>query len=203
MRTHSFAVADARNDQYETTIGTAAMIRIYNGTPPANVRTALSGNTVIAQGNLPSDWLVASASGVKVKAGTWVVTGQAGAGTGTAGTFYRIFDGAGTNAHEQGTFGAGFSLTTSSLTVANGNVLNFASTAGVAVGQKVTGTGVTVESFVLAFTGTTVVLDKTSSAGVASPAAITFGYDMTAENNSIATGQSLTVSTFSFTYGNL
>jgi hypothetical protein len=121
-RTYSFAVADARNDAVETAIGTAPKFRLYSGTMPTNARTALSGNTLLAEGALPSDWMSASAGGVKAKTGTWTLTGQAGAGGGTAATFYRIYDTAGTNCHEQGTVtatGGGGDATMDNTSVAN------------------------------------------------------------------------------------
>jgi hypothetical protein len=201
--TYDFGVADAQNDAVETAIGTAPIMRVYNGTPPANVRTALSGNTVLAQGALPSDWMAGSSSGVKAKAGSWTLTGQSGAGAGTAGTFYRIFESTGTTAKEQGTFGAAVVLSTSALTAANGNVLNFASTTGVAVGQKASGAGVPPETTVLALTGTTVTLSRSCPAGVASAASITFGYDLVIDTNSIANAQTVTVTGYTKTNGNL
>jgi hypothetical protein len=103
---YSNAVKDAKNDAVETAIGTSPKLRIYNGTAPANASTALSGNTLLAEGTLPSDWMAASSGGVKAKAGTWTLTGQSGAGAGTAGTFYRIYDNAGSTCHEQGTLTA-------------------------------------------------------------------------------------------------
>lgn len=104
--TYSNAVKDAKNDAVETAIGTSPKLRIYNGTAPASASTALSGNTLLAEGTLPSDWMAASSGGVKAKAGTWTLTGQSGAGAGTAGTFYRIYDNAGSTCHEQGTLTA-------------------------------------------------------------------------------------------------
>lgn len=201
--TYSFAVVDAENDAKETAIGTGPLLRVYNGTVPTNARTALSGNTLMAVGTLPSDWLAASASGVKAKAGAWTLTGQAGAGAGTPGTFYRMYESTGTTCHEQGTFGAAFTLVTSALTAANGNVLTFAATTGVAVGQTASGTGIVAGTTVVAFTGTTVTLSNTSTAGVANTTTITFGYDMTINNNSIANAQSISVDTYTFTGSNL
>ena len=134
--TYSFAVIDAKNDQVETTIGTSPKLRIYSGTMPTNARTALSGNTLLAEGTLPSDWLGASSSGVKSKAGTWTLTGQSGAGSGTAGTFYRIYDNAGTTCHEQGTFtvtGGGGDMTADNASIANAQVItvnSYAKTGG-------------------------------------------------------------------------
>jgi hypothetical protein len=200
--TYSEAVANARLDQVETTIGAAAVLRLYSGTVPANVGTALSGQTLLAQGTLPSDYLSAASARQKVRAGTWTLTGQAGAGAGTAATFFRVLDNAGTTAHIQGTVTAQVALTTNALTAANGNVLNFASTTGVQIGMNVSGTGVPVGSTVVATTGTTVTLSNTSTAGVASGASITFGGDMVLDNNSIANAQSVNVSTFTLTAGN-
>lgn len=203
---NSATVKKAKLDQEETTIGTSPLIRVYNGTPPADSDTALSGNTLLAVGTAPSDWLAAATNTgnvvTKVKAGTWTITGQSGAGAGTAGTFFRVYDSAGTNCHKQGSFGANTVIATSALTAANGNVLNFASTTGVAVGQNITGTGVPVGATVVAFTGTTVTMSITSTAGVANAASITFGSDMVVDNNNISNAQVLTVNTFTLNAGN-
>ena len=103
---YSDTVNNARLDAYETAIGTAPLLRVYSGTVPANAMTALGAQVLLAVGTLPSDWMSNAASHVKAKTGTWTLTGQSGAATGTAGTFYRIYDSTGTTCHEQGTFGA-------------------------------------------------------------------------------------------------
>lgn len=199
---NSVTVKNAKLDQEETTVGVSPLLRVYNGTLPATADTALAGNTLLAVGTLPSDWMAAAAAGVKAKTGTWTLTGQAAAGAGTPGTFFRLYDGAGTNCHKQGSFGANTVIATNALSAANSNVLNFASTTGVAIGQAIAGTGVPVNSVVLAFTGTTVTMNNASAAGVASAASITFGYDMSVDNNSIANAQSISVNTFQITSGN-
>lgn len=199
---NSAAVKNAKLDQEETTIGTSPQLRGYNGTLPANADAALAGNTLLAQGALPSDWMTNAAAGVKSKSGTWTLTGLAAAGAGTPATFFRMYDSTGTTCHKQGTLGAAVALATNALSAANSNVLNFAATTGVAVGQNITGTGIPVNTTVLAFTGTTVTMSQASTAGVANAASITFGYDMTIDNNSIANAQSITVNTFSITAGN-
>lgn len=133
---YSVAVRNAQLDAKETTIGTAPLLRIYNGTKPSTCATALSGNTLLAEGALPSDWLSAASSGVKSKSGTWTLTGQSGASTGTAGTFYRIYDSTGTTCHEQGTVtatGGGGDMTLDNNSIANGQtvtVSSYATTAG-------------------------------------------------------------------------
>lgn len=101
----SDAVRNAGLDALETTMSTAVILRIYNGTPPANETTSLAGNTLLAEGTLPSDWLGAASGGVKSKAGTWTVTGQSGASTGTDATFGRIYRSDGTTCDVQFTVG--------------------------------------------------------------------------------------------------
>lgn len=197
--TYSAAVDNAALDQKETTIGAAPILRCYNGTMPANADTALSGNTLLAQGTLPSDWLTAASGRVKSKAGTWTITGQAGAGAGTAMTFYRIFDPTGTTCHLQGNIGVSVPLNTNALTAVNGNVLNFAATTGVVAGMKASGTGIPAGARVLATTGTTVTLSVASTAGVANATPVTFSYDMAVDNASIANAQVMTINSFSIT----
>lgn len=102
MPQYSTAVQAAKLDAIESTVGTAPIMRLYNGTIPATAATALSGNTVLAQGTLPSDWLAAASSNTKEKTGTWTLTGQSGAGSGTAATWYAIFNSADTTRHIQG-----------------------------------------------------------------------------------------------------
>jgi hypothetical protein len=133
---YSVAVKNAKNDVVETTIGTAPVLRVYSGSVPANADASIGAATLLAQGSLPSDWLGASASGVKSKAGTWTITGQSGAGAGTAGTFYRIWDTAGTTCGEQGSFsatGGGGDMTADNNNIANAQVWtisSYAKTAG-------------------------------------------------------------------------
>lgn len=120
---YSVTLRNAQNDALETAIGTGPILRIYNGTPPANVAASLSGNTLLAEGTLPSDWLTASSSGVKAKNGTWTLTGQSGASTGTAGTFFRLFASDGTTVHMQGTFGASGDMVPDNNNIANGQTV--------------------------------------------------------------------------------
>jgi hypothetical protein len=194
----STAVRNARLDTVESTIGTSAQLKVRTGAPPANCAAADTG-TVLASMTLPADWMAAAAAGSKALSGTW--QDASADATGTAGHF-RIYDSAGTTCHVQGTAGTNVVLTTSALTAANGNVLTFAATTGVVAGMNVSGTGVVAGSTVAAVTGTTVTLSMTSTAGVASGASITFSYDMSLDNASIAAGQSVTVASFNLTDAN-
>lgn len=131
---YSAAVKNAGLDAVETTISTAAKLRIYSGSVPANADASIGAATLLAEGTLPSDYLGAASGGVKSKAGTWTITGQSGAGAGTAGTFFRIWDNAGTTCGLQGTFGAsGTDMTVDNNSIANAQVLtvnSFAITGG-------------------------------------------------------------------------
>jgi hypothetical protein len=199
---YSVVVRNAQLDAIESAIGTGPILRIYNGTKPASCSASLSGNTLLAEGTLPSDWLAAASSGSKGKSGTWTLTGQSGAGVGTIGTFYRVYNSDGTTCSLQGTFGTNFNLSTSASTSAHGNVLTFTSTTGVAIGQNVSGTGIPSGTVVESVTSTTVTLSSTSTAGVSSGTTVTFGVDMSADNASIANAQSISVNSYSIAAGN-
>lgn len=101
----STGVRNAMLDSIETTVGTAPILRLYNGSVPANCAASESG-TLLAEGTLPSDWANAASGGTKTKNGTYTLTGQSGAGTGTVATHYRLYASDGTTCHEQGTITA-------------------------------------------------------------------------------------------------
>lgn len=103
---YSVVLKNARLDQIETTIGTAPLLQVYNGSVPANSDANLAGNVLLANGALPSDWLAAASGGSKAKAGTWTITGNASLGSAQAGSFFRILNSAGNVVTVQGTFTA-------------------------------------------------------------------------------------------------
>jgi hypothetical protein len=92
-------------------------------------------------------------------------------------------------------------IPTTALTAANGNVLTFSSTTGIAVGMRVSGTGILADTFVIATTGTTVTLSRSSTAGVSNGASITFNYDMTLDNATIANAQVITAQSYNLLVG--
>jgi hypothetical protein len=63
-------IRNARLDAVETNIGTAPILKIRTGSPPANVAASATG-TVLATLTLPSDWMAAASGGSKALAGTW------------------------------------------------------------------------------------------------------------------------------------
>ena len=119
-------------DQVESTIGTAAVLKLRTGAPPADVATADSG-TVVATMTLPSDWMNAASSGSKTLLGTWQDTSADNAGT--VGHF-RIYASDGTTKHLQGTVtatGGGGDLTLDNNVLAAGqavSITSFTLTAG-------------------------------------------------------------------------
>lgn len=95
----STAYRNALLDQFETTTGTSAILRIRTGSAPATCATADAG-TVLSTVNLPSDWMAAAASGSKALSGTWQDASADAAGT---AAHFRLYDSAGTTCHMQGT----------------------------------------------------------------------------------------------------
>jgi len=96
---YSVAVRNAKLDAVESTIGTAPILRIRTGAPPANCAAARTG-TVLATLTLPSDWMAAASSGAKAKSGTWEDTSADADGT---AAHFEIMDSGLTTCHAQGT----------------------------------------------------------------------------------------------------
>lgn len=136
MATFKFSdtVRNGMLDTIESSIGTDAILKIRDGSPPANCAAADSGN-VLATLTLPTDWMNAASGGSKTKLGTWEDTSADA--TGTAGHF-RIYESTGTTCHIQGTVtvtggggnlqvsdvnftvGQDFQITTFTITAGNG-----------------------------------------------------------------------------------
>lgn len=128
----STGIRNAQLDAIETTIGTAAVLKIRTGAPPANIAAADTG-TVLATCSLPSDWLAAASAGVKSKSGTWEDTSADS--TGTAGHWV-IYASDGVTRHMQGTVtvtGGGGDMTVDNVSFVSGqafSVSSFSITAG-------------------------------------------------------------------------
>lgn len=131
----SVAVRNARLDAIESTIGTSAVLKIYDLTAgaPANCAASITG-TVLATLTLPSDWMAAASSGSKALNGTWQDTSADNAGT---ADFFRLFASDGTTCGAQGTvtatggggdmtvdnavFAVGQSFSVTTFTITDGN----------------------------------------------------------------------------------
>lgn len=115
----SVAVRNARADAVESTIGTSAVLKIFDGSIPANCAAADAG-TVLATLSLPSDWMGAASSGAKALAGTWEDTSADNTGT---ADYFRLYASNGTTCGMQGTVtatGGGGDLTVSNINFASG-----------------------------------------------------------------------------------
>ena len=172
--------------QLATDVGTSCVIKVFTGAMPATCATADSGTLLAQWAGNATQYGTAAAGVLTVSA----IANATAVASGTAG-YVRVYPTAATttNAVSQGLAFQSVALTTNALTAANGNVLNFAATTGVAVGMSISGTGVIAGSTVIAFTGTTVTMSISSTAGVANAASITFAGDYTFTNTNIATSQ--------------
>lgn len=128
----SVSVRNASLDSIETTVGTAPILTIRSGSPPANTGEANSG-TLLASMTLPSDWMAGASAGAKAKSGTW--QDLSADASGTAGHF-RIHQSDGSACHTQGTItatGGGGDMTLDNTSISSGQtitVTTFTLTAG-------------------------------------------------------------------------
>lgn len=179
-----------------TQLGTTAFLLIYSGALPANCAAAATG-TLLASLPCSNPFGATPSAGVLTAS---AITSANAVATGTAGYWRLCTSSAGTTVISQGTIFASTSLTTSALTAAGSNVLNFASggTAAVA-GMLASGTGIPAGTTVLSSTATTVTLSQASVAGVAASVAITFNGELTLASTSISSGTTVSVTSFTFT----
>jgi hypothetical protein len=115
----STTVRNMRLDTIESTIGTAAILRIRTGAAPSTCATADSG-TVLAELTLPSDWMAAASGGSKALAGTWQDTSANADGT---AAHFRVYDSGGSTCHIQGTVtatGGGGDMTLDNTSITTG-----------------------------------------------------------------------------------
>jgi hypothetical protein len=110
----STAVRNAMLNSIETTVGTAAVLKIRTLAPPSDCATADTG-TVLASITLASDWAAAASGGTKAWSGLPVTDASIDA-SGTA-AHWRLYASDGTTCHAQGTVtvtGGGGDLTVDS-----------------------------------------------------------------------------------------
>jgi hypothetical protein len=120
----SVAVRNAILDAIETAIGTAAVVKIFSGSQPANCAAANTG-TELASFTLASDWMAAASSGSK-SFNNLPVSTTAIAGAPTNAGHYRIYASNGTTCHEQGsitTAGGGGDLIIDNLSISTGQTV--------------------------------------------------------------------------------
>lgn len=98
---------NAMLDAIESTAGASCSLRIYTGAQPATCVTANSG-TILADMDLPADWMTVASGGAKGLLGTW--SDASADNTGTAEHF-RVYNSQatkdGTTCFMQGSVGQG------------------------------------------------------------------------------------------------
>ncbi len=118
---YSVAVRNAKLDAVETAIGTSAVLKIFDGTLPANCAAADNG-TVLATLSLDADWMNAASNGAKTLKGTWA--DSSADNTGTA-DYFRLYASDGTTCHAQGTVGtSGTDMTVDNINFAAGQAFS-------------------------------------------------------------------------------
>lgn len=129
---YSVTLRNAQLDAIATTGGGTAVLKIKNGTMPANCVAAEVG-TVLATVNLPATWMSAASGGSVLKTGTWEDTSADASGT---ASHFRLYKNDGTTVVMQGDVtatGGGGAMTVDSLAFTaaqNFTVTSFAITAG-------------------------------------------------------------------------
>jgi hypothetical protein len=132
---YSESLRNNQLDQIESTVGYAPLLRIFSGAKPASTSQPDAG-TMLLQTALPSDWMNAASGGSKTLLGTWLGTGHANAGTGTAAGHFRIYDASGSTCHLQGSItvtGGGGDMTLVNTSIAENQtvqITGFTVTAG-------------------------------------------------------------------------
>jgi hypothetical protein len=117
------AVKNARLEAIRTQWGANAKLRIYNGTMPIDVNTALSGNTLIAEATINP---AAASGGTMDMLGPSKPIAVTASALGNPVTFYRVFDSTGATVKEQGTVGTtGTDLIIDNTNIASGQTVNF------------------------------------------------------------------------------
>lgn len=154
--------------------------------------------TVVATSTLPTPAATASA-GAASRAGTWTVTGQAGAGGGTVARSYRIKN-ASSVVEDQGavTITGGI---VASCNLTAGNTTIVAPANAIPNGARVSGTGVQSGTYVVSGGGTTSIVLSLAPLVSGTGVSLTFTGDMTMDNPNIAVGQAGSVGTYSVTIG--
>lgn len=126
---YSTTLRNNQLDQIEITIGTAPVLELRTGSPPATAASADTG-TLLCSITLPSDWMAAASAGSKSMLGTWSGSGASAAGSGTAAGYFRIKDSGATTCHMQGTVtgaGSGGDMTLDNNSIANGQTVGVTS----------------------------------------------------------------------------
>ena len=171
MRKYDYDVQNALISAWIAAIGPAPTLVIRTSDPPDSIYDANAGTALVSM-TLPTVWQADPVLGVSDKSGTWSGTASA---TGVPRHFRMYSAGSPNDCKYQGLISKAFSLQTSSGSAANSNVLTFASTTSITVGQAVFVNGLPTGTTVREKDATTVTLSKALTAAISSGAYIYFG----------------------------
>lgn len=196
---YSAVLKNAQQAAITTTVGASAVLDILSGTQPANPDTAITSQVVLSSHICNVTFAPAPSAGVLTMNAVAAGTGTAGAGAGTQATWFRLKNATGPVPHADGTVGT---PVTNALTasMAGGLItVTAAAAATLAVGQEITGSGLPAGTTITALgtgtggTGTYYVNTAATLASQAMTASTVF--DLTINNASIATGQTVNITT--------
>jgi len=124
---YSTSLKNAQQNAITATLGANAVLNIYSGSQPATPDTAISGQTLLAALTCNATFAPGSAAGVLTLNSISNGTGTAGAGAGTAATFFRLTT-SGAVAHIDGTVGiSGADLNLNNTNIATGQTVSVTS----------------------------------------------------------------------------
>jgi hypothetical protein len=186
----STAIRDARNNAITTAVGNAGLLAFYNGVRPASGGTA---TTKLLELTCGSPFAPASSGGVLTP------TNPAAANAIADGTitWARLTTSGGTFCQD---FSAGKAIVTTITGASGAAQITVGSATNIAIGQRVSGTGIATGARVVNINGTTITLDKNNTGAVSGNG--TFSPDIVLVNDNVATGQPGSVTSWSHTEGN-
>jgi hypothetical protein len=173
-------------------------LRIYTGSQPASVATAISGTLLCEITPLGTPAYVAGGSdGLLTLAG--VPLSANGVANGTAG-WATLMQTDNTRVDD---FAVGMPSVVTSSTLNSTTTVTMASTTGITAGMQAIGTGIPVGATVASVTnGTTLVLSVAATVtGTQTLSFAAAGIDVVLQNTSVAAGQPVTITAATFTWG--
>jgi hypothetical protein len=122
---YSTALKNAQQNAITSTLGANAVLNLYSGSQPASPDTAIGAQVLLASLTCNATFAPAASGGVLTLNSISNGTGTAGAGAGTAATWYRLTTSGGT-AHVDGTVGTSSAdlIMTGSTSIATGQTVS-------------------------------------------------------------------------------
>ena len=202
---YSATLKNAQQNAITTSVGASGLLNIYSGSQPATPDTAITSQVLLATLTCNATFAPAASGGVLTLNAITNGTGTAGASTGTTAAWYRLTTSGGT-AHIDGTVGTQVTNALTASIAGSTLTVTAAAASTLAVGQQITGSGVPANTFIVALGtgtgGTGTYFLNTASTVASSSLTATVVYDLNINNASIATGQTVSVTSSTYTNTN-